>query len=170
MIRIVLTNEDYHALRRRVRTEGAAVRERVTMVGLAAEGWSVPRIARHLGCHEQTVRRYVQAFRDDGLAGLRPRPHPGRPRRITDTDLEAVEQLIDTTERTWTTPQLARWLVAERGVTVHHAHLRALLHRRGFRWKRTKDSVAHKRADPDHVAQAATTLTAFKKSGPGRTD
>ena len=170
MLRIELTDEEYHALRQRARAEGAVVRERVEMVGLAVAGWSVPRIAGHLGSHEQTVRRYIRAFRAVGLEGLRPRPRPGRPRRITDADLEAVEQVIDSTERSWTTPQLAHWLASERGVVVHHAHLRALLHRRGFRWKRTKASVAHKRVDPEHVEQAATTLAALKKSGPGGAD
>jgi hypothetical protein len=34
---------------------------------------------RHLGAHEQTVRRYVKAFLAAGFDALPDRPRPGRP-------------------------------------------------------------------------------------------
>lgn len=172
MLRITMTKDEHAALRHRAHAPGlrAEVRDRVEMVGLSVAGWSVPRIAQHLGCHEQTVRRYVKAFITTGFDGLQPRPHPGRPPRVTPADLDALTHHVDTTERTWTTPQLARWLETERGVRVHPSHLRALLHRRGFRWKRTKNSVAHKRSDPDLYQRAVAELATFKKSGPGGDD
>jgi transposase len=163
--RVSLNEEQRAELRRRAHGPGVrpSVRDRLEMVRLCDAGWSVPRIAQHLGSHEQTVRRYVKSYLANGFDGLSPRPHPGRPPRIQVADLEAVE--LDETDRTWTAPQLVAWLEAERGVSVCRDHLGRLLRRRGFRWKRTKQSVAHKRKDPKLFQIAEQELAALKKSG-----
>lgn len=167
MLRVVLSEEQHAELRRRAHEPGIrpAVRDRLEMVRLSAAGWSVPHIAQHLGAHEQTVRRYVKTYLAQGFAGLAPRPHPGRPPRVLVADLEAVERLLDETDRTWTAPQLVAWLEAERGVQLCRDHLGRLLRRRGFRWKRTKQSVAHKRRDPKLLQTAERELAALKKPG-----
>jgi len=150
MIRLQLTADQEQELARRLRQRGAAVPAiRLEMVRLASQGQRIPAIARDLGCHEQTARKFVKAFRDRGFAGLEDRPRPGRPRRLTDAHLTALEALLDGSIRSWTTPQLADWLVQEHGVPVHPDHLSQQLQRRGFAWKRTKRSVAHKRKDAD---------------------
>ncbi|MGW2370728.1 helix-turn-helix domain-containing protein [Streptomyces sp. NPDC001667] len=48
---------------------------------------------------------------------------------------------------TWTLPALAEWLRRERDVDLESSWLSVLLHRDGFRFKRTRDSLRHK-ADP----------------------
>ncbi|MFI5804427.1 winged helix-turn-helix domain-containing protein [Streptomyces sp. NPDC051561] len=48
---------------------------------------------------------------------------------------------------TWTAPALCDWLRAERGVEISADWQAELLHRDGFRSKRTRDSLRH-RADP----------------------
>jgi transposase len=167
MFRVVLSEGERVELRRRAHEPGVrpVVRDRLEMVQLSAAGWSVPHIAQHLGFHEQTVRRYVKTYLGQGFAGLAPRPHPGRPPRVRVADLEAVERLLDETDRTWTAPQLVAWLEAERGVQLSRDHLGRLLRRRGFRWKRTKQSVAHKRRDPKLFQTAERELAALKKPG-----
>ena len=46
---------------------------RAQFVLWSARGWSVPALAQVLGCCRRTVRRWLQAFRDAGLVGLRGR-------------------------------------------------------------------------------------------------
>lgn len=77
-IRLHLTDDQRVELRVRSRNRqtAAATRERLEMVRLADAGWTVPHIARHLGRHEQTVRKYVKAFLTDGFAALPNRPVP----------------------------------------------------------------------------------------------
>lgn len=165
MIHIALTATQRDELR--TRTHGAGItprtRDRLEMVRLADAGWSIPRIARHLGCHEQTVRKYVKAFLADGFDALPDRPRPGRPPTVTAAHLDALEALLDTGGRTWTTPQLVAWLEREHGVRVHPDHLSRLLHRRRFSWKRTVTSVAHKRRDVDAYDAKVTELDGLKK-------
>jgi transposase len=151
MIHLTLTEEQRRELDRRLRQQGATPVPplRLEMVRLAAEGWRIPKLARHLGCHEQTVRKFVKAFIAEGFAGLKDRPRPGAPRRLTEEHLTELETLIDQSDRTWTTPQLVAWLEQEHQVRVHPDYLSQVLHRRRFAWKRTKRSVAHKRKDPN---------------------
>lgn len=165
MIRVGLTPAQHEELRTRTRTPGIAprTRDRLEMVRLADAGWSVPRIARHLGAHEQTVRKYIKAFLADGFDALPDRPRPGRPPTITTAHLDALEARLDAGGRTWTPPQLGAWLDQEHGVRVHPDHLRRLLHARRFGWKRTVASVAHKRRDPAGYDAKVAELDELKK-------
>ena len=80
MYRITLTDDQLHELNRRAHQSGvaASTRDRLEMVRLSNAGWSVPRIARYLGQHEQTVRRWVRAFKTSGFDALLDKPHPDK--------------------------------------------------------------------------------------------
>jgi putative transposase len=164
MLRIDLSPAQRAELRARTRRAGvtARTRDRLEMLRLADAGWHVPQIARHLGYHEQTVRKYLKVFLTAGFDQLPDQPRPGRPARVSAAHLEGLEALLDGTARTWTVPQLAAWLATEHGVRVHPDHLRRLLHRRRFRWKRTKRSLHHKQ-DPVAYAAAAGELAAYRE-------
>lgn len=152
-LRIRLTEEQAAEWPRRW-TAQATLRERQRLQIVSASAWgtSVPKIAWQLGLHEQTVRRVVTRFRAQGFAGLANRPRPGRPPRLREDHLLAVEALLDaaaTQGQTWTAPRLATWLAETHQVRVNAEYLGARLRGRGFRWKRTKRSVRHKRLAPD---------------------
>ena len=161
--RVALTPEQRAELQRRARERvlAPALRDRLEMIRLSDLGWRVPRIAQCLDKHEQTVRKYVKAFLASGWAALPDRPRPGRPPTLTEPHLVAVERLLDEAaargERTWSAPQLARWLAEAHGVRVRPSYLAQRLRQRRFRWKRTKRTVQHK-ADPDRQAQAKADL------------
>lgn len=164
MYRLRLTDVQRAELRQRSREPGLTprTRERLEMLALADAGWNVPRIARHLAVHQQTVRKYVKAFLVGGFDRLTDRPRPGRPRRLTEAHLAALDHLLDTTERTWTVPHLVGWLEREQRIQVHPDYLRVVLKRRRFRWKRTKRSVGHK-GDPDRRAAATVDLARLRR-------
>ena len=127
------------------------------MVRLSDLGWSVPQVAQSLGKHEQTVRKYLKAFLTAGWDALPDRPRPGRPPTLSEAHLRAVAHLLDEAaargERTWSAPQLARWLEDAHGVRVRPQYLAERLRQRRFRWKRTQRTVQHK-ADPVRPEQA----------------
>ena len=140
------------------------MRDRLEMIRLSDLGWGVPQIAAYVGKHEQTVRKYVKAFLAGGWDALPDRPRPGRPPTLTEAHLLALERLLDEAarqgERTWSAPQLARWLEAQHGVRVRPKYLGERLAARRFRWRRTKRTVQHK-ADPVRQAQAHADLAAL---------
>jgi transposase len=170
IIRLELSAEQRDELDRRLRARTTERRayERLRIVQAVGDGATIPRAARALGLHEQTVRKFVQRFLAEGFAGLADRPRAGRPPVLTEADLAAVEARLDeaarTGGRTWTLPQLAAWLAETRGVTVTPGHLGERLKQRGFRWKRTKRSTAHKHADPDRQEDAAADLALLRFS------
>jgi transposase len=126
---------------------------RLEMVRHAALSTSIPAAAAGLGVHPQTVRRHVKAFLVGGVAALADEPRSGRPPKLTEAVLAALEGRLDADAvsgaRTWTLPQLAAWLAEERGVVVNPTYLGEVLKRRDYRRKRTKRSSRHKQTDAD---------------------
>jgi transposase len=120
-------------------------RFRLEMLRLADAGLSAPAIGHHLQCREETVRRWLQRFLEEGFSGLEDRPRPGRPQRVTAEHLQALEDLLDASPKGWSAPQLAQWLQERFGLEVTPDHLSDLLQRRGFRWKRSKRWVGYHR-------------------------
>jgi len=171
-LRIALSPAERAELERRLRarTTERRVHDRLAMVRAVADGATVPQAARALGCHPQTVRQAVKRFLAEGFAGLADRPRPGRPPRLSEADLAALEARLDADAaggaRTWTLPQLAGWLAEERGVTLSPDRLGAVLKRRDFRWKRTKRATAHKQGDGLRQAQAAADLALWRFGRP----
>ena len=171
IIRVELSADQRAELDRRLRARTTERREfeRLRIVRAVGDGATVPRAARALGLHEQTVRKAVKRFLAEGFAGLADRPRPGRPPTLTEADLAAAEARLDADARsgarTWTLPQLAAWLAEERGVTATPAHLGERLKRRDFRWKPTKRSTAHKQPDPARQEDAAADLALLRSCG-----
>lgn len=166
MYRIKLSVEQHHELRTRTRQAGLApsTRDRLEMVRLSDAGWSVPRIARHLGQHEQTVRAWIKAFLRGGCAALPNKPRGGKQSALTAPLLEAVRAEVGRGTRTWTAAQLADWVAAEHGVRLSADRLRLHLRRARISWQRTSRTLRHKQ-DPDEVAAREAVLTDLAKKG-----
>ena len=56
----------------------------------AAEGECNHEIAQRLGCHPVTVGKWRRRFAEERLDGLCDEPRPGRPRTVTDAQVERV--------------------------------------------------------------------------------
>ena len=166
MYRITLTDEQRQELRTRTRRAGLApsTRDRLEMVRLADAGWRVPRIARHLGQHEQTVRAWIKAFLAGGFDALPNKPRGGKASALTASMLEGVRAEVAAGTRTWTAAQLADWIAARHGVRLSADRLRRHLRRAKISWQRTSRTLRHKQ-DPDEVAARAAVLTGLAKKG-----
>jgi transposase len=111
---IVLDPEEREVLERWVRrpktSQALAFRCRIVLA--AAEGATSTEIALQLGCNPSTVGRWRGRFATRGLDGLHDEPRPGKPRSISDADVERVivktleEQPLDATH--WSTRSLAQ--------------------------------------------------------------
>jgi transposase len=166
MYRITLTDEQRRELRARTRQAGLApsTRDRLEMVRLSDAGWSVPKIARHLGQHEQTVRTWIKAFRDGGFAALPNKPRGGKESALTAAMLESVRAEVARGTRTWTAAQLADWVAEHHGLRLSADRVRIHLRRAKISWQRTSRTLRHKQ-DPAEVAERAAVLTDLAKRG-----
>src|SRR5438034_1168729 len=125
-----------------------SVRVRRAMIIMAsASGTLVPAIARLVAADEDTVRDVIHAFNAKGLAALDPRWAGGRPRLISDEDIEVIvaaartrpEKLGQPFTR-WSLRKLADYLARRPGrpVRIGRERLRQILHERGISFQRTR--------------------------------
>src|SRR5580693_3113532 len=156
-----LTDQEGQRLQQIVRRgKHGSVRVRRAMIIMAsASGTLVPAIARLVAADEDTVRDVIHAFNQKGLAALDPRWAGGRPRLISDEDIEVIvtaartrpEKLGQPFTR-WSLRKLADYLASgSRPAAIGRERLRQILHARGISFQRTrtwKDS-----ADPDRDAK-----------------
>src|SRR6058998_4341439 len=64
--------------------------ERARIVALSWDGLAVAEIAAEVGCHQNTVRRWLHRFNAAGLDRLGDRPGAGRRRRITEAERSRI--------------------------------------------------------------------------------
>lgn len=162
MLYVQLTSEgrDEVTSLRRDPSLSPSERDRVEMVLLSEQGWSVPQIGSHLGYCLATVRRLFKQFNEEGVGALRHKP-PGPPKDTVRT--QAVQTALTTLlslERTWNATQLAHAL-KEQGIHLSARQVRRYL--QGIAsWRRTLRTLKHKQ-DPEKLVHAQKTLATLKK-------
>src|SRR4051794_15523087 len=106
--------------RRRTSAQALALRSRIVL--LAADGLRNTEIAAELGIHRNVAGKWRSRFLEHRLDGLTDEPRPGRPRTVTDAQVEQV--IVKTLETTpkdathWSTRSMA----AEVGLTQSAVH------------------------------------------------
>jgi transposase len=140
--------------------------ERAQIVALSWDGLGVAAIAAQVGCHENTVRRWLHRFNAAGIDGLGDRPGAGRKRRITEAERSAIIALARSeppgrllrdgagelsAEREdgpaqWTLNTLAQ-VARGAGIQVGRSQVRRILLAEKVRWRRTRSWAAS--TDPE---------------------
>lgn len=96
-------------------------------------------VVRRFGVARSTASKWQQMYREGGLEAMRSRRASGRPRRLSD---EQVEQLADEllkgpeahgyTTNLWTLPRIAQVIRKLFGVRYHAGHVWRLMRRMGW--------------------------------------
>jgi transposase len=154
-----LTDQEGQRLTQIVRRgKHGSIRVRRAMIIMAsASGTPAPAIARLVAADEDTVRDVIHAFNAKGLAALDPQWAGGRPRLISDADIEVIITAAMTRPEKlglpfthWSVRKLAAHL-SSRGVMVSRERLRQLLRGHGISFQRTR--TWKESADPDKEAK-----------------
>ena len=144
-----LTDEEGRRLQQIVRRgKHGSIRVRRAMIIMASSsGTPVPAIARLTAADEDTVRDVIHAFNQKGLAALDPQWAGGRPRLISDSDVDFIVAAATTRPEKlglpfthWSLRKLAAHLACQsvRPVRIGRERLRQLLHARGISFQRTR--------------------------------
>jgi transposase len=126
---------------------------RLLAIANALDGLSRAAAARLAGMERQARRDAVVRYNGEGLAGLRDRPKPGRPQRLSAGERAALAAHVfrdPDSERdgvsAWTRADLCRWLEERFGKRFHPSSLSRVLRR--LELSRRKTRPVHPRADP----------------------
>ncbi|MGP7998475.1 MAG: IS630 family transposase [Streptosporangiaceae bacterium] len=157
-----LTDQEGQRLQQIVRRgKHGSVRVRRAMIIMAsASGTPVTAIARLVAADEDTVRDVIHLFNQKGLAALDPRWAGGRPRLISDEDVDFIVAAATTRPEKlgqpftrWSLRKLVTYLARNpaRIVVIGRERLRQILHARGISFQRTR--TWKESADPDKDAK-----------------
>lgn len=143
-------------------------------VALLGKGLGVREVARQIRCSPTSVSRWQAEVRTRGPDGLRPKPAPGRPPRITPRQRATLLNLLlkgaiahGFSTDLWTLPRVAEVVARTFGVRYHPAHVWKILHGAGWscqkpeRRARERDEAAIQRWRTDRWPH-------IKKRSPGR--
>jgi transposase len=129
--------------RRRSSAQALALRSRIVLA--AAEGLNNTEIAQRLGVHRPMVRKWRSRFAEHRLDGLTDEPRPGRPRTVTDAQVEeVVVKTLESTPRDathWSTRSMASEVGLTQSAVLRIWQAFGLQPHRQDRWKLSKDPL-----------------------------
>ena len=156
-----ISDDERQALKEGLRSSDAFVLRRCQILLASSRSERAPRIARALGCNDQTVRNAIRAFEEGGLEGALGKGS-SRPRTVHAAfdagRAERLRELLHRSPREFAKPtslwtlSLAAEVSFEEGLTegrVTGETVRATLARLGVRWLRAKRWITS--PDPEYA-------------------
>ena len=130
-------------VRRRTSAQALALRSRIVLA--AAEGLTNLQIAERVGVSRPTVTKWRNRFAEHRLDGLTDEPRPGRPRTITDEQVEeVVVRALETTPKDathWSTRSMAKEVGLTQNAVLRIWHAYGLQPHRQETFKLSKDPL-----------------------------
>ena len=123
---------------------------RLKVIDLSAQGYSVPDLAGMLDISAGTIRRYIHAYNEAGLAGLQASYGQGKPPALTWSKAQWLDllaqapaslPLLDTADQNWNQAMLRHYLERYHQIQVTQTTISKTLRRVGIRWRRAKRRV-----------------------------
>jgi transposase len=165
-----LSDTEWEALDKlRFSTVEAAVFRNATIILMSAVGRSKASIAGDLGISVGTVDNIRKAYRQTGVAGLRPGKPPGARSRATPEYRAALRTALQTPPgelgygfSVWSLARLNAHVKKLTHVSFSEDQMGRIVHAEGFSFQRPKHTLKGKR-DEAAYERAAAQLKSFKK-------
>lgn len=137
-------------LRREIRrSQESRYYHRLHGVLLVAQGMTCPEVARLLGDAPRTVEYWVRVFEEENLTGLREGERSGRPRRLSEKQLQQVNaalrqmpQELGLGANLWDGKTLADWIERRYGIRLGVRQCQRLSQQLGFRLRKPRPAIA----------------------------
>ena len=159
MLRLKLNDTEKTDLQLQARRAVGRVSERIHFVLLSAQGYSPSEIGDLMGYNVASIRTWLTAYRDGGVAALDDAPRSGRPRKdkhiddVVETQVGQPPTVFGYLQAIWTVAMLTQHLTRF-GIHVSASTVRRALNRIRFSWHRPKFSPA-RRPDPQRATKMA---------------
>ena len=143
---------------------------RAQAIRLNVMGYTIPQISEILGCNQQSIHNWFNAFEQDGFAGLYDKPRNGRPVVATADYRARLVKAIKTNPKNmgypftvWTITRIRAHMAKEMRILLSESRVRQIMKEEGLVFKRPKHTLAQKR-DKDGFAAVRDLLEQVKKS------
>ncbi|MCE9566801.1 MAG: helix-turn-helix domain-containing protein [Planctomycetes bacterium] len=169
MIRVQLPPSEAECLDALFRsTDDHKLRYRLQIVLMAHRGRARQNIATDLGVHRKTVTRWINAYCDEGIDGLRPKKSKGKPGKISKALADEIKKwVIDGPAKqgldraNWTHEELADHLLKTQGIRTSRSAVQRFCSKIDIRLYRP--TYRHERGDPVKQAKAKEELAELGK-------
>lgn len=118
-------------------------RRRRKAMELLDQGLSLNEAARRVGANPSSVMRWRDARNKSGEDGLKPKPAPGRPPKLTPSQKKRLVKMLlkgamahGYRTELWTTARIAKLINQRFGVTYHRDHVGRLLSSLGWSYQK----------------------------------
>ena len=132
------------------RSDEARYDHRLHAVLLVAQGKSCRSVAADLGDSARIVQYWVNQFEKCGFAGLQEQERPGRPKSITEKDLQLISTILRKSPRecgmvtnVWDGKTLSAWIKRELKVSIGVRQCQRMFRQLGFRLRKPRPMIAH---------------------------
>jgi transposase len=126
------------------------VRQRATVIRMLHQKYRAETIAQQQMVSLATIYNWHKLWRSKGIDGLANLPRKGRPPKADDAYCQKLEEMIDKEPSEygykfaiWTSDRLRQHLEKETGILLSESRFRALLKKKGYRYRRPKYDLGH---------------------------
>jgi transposase len=147
----------------------AEVRHRATVIRLLHLGYQPEVVAEQQMVSIPTIYNWHKHWRKDGLDGLANKPRKGRKPKANEAYCVKLEEMLAKEPSDygyrfaiWTSDRLRAHLETETGILLSESRFRALMKKKGYRYKRPKHDLSHLQ-DPVAKKQTEDVLEELKK-------
>ena len=128
----------------------AEVRQRATVIRLLHLGHKPEAVAEQQMVSVPTIYNWHKLWREQGIEGLANKKKTGRPSKATEAYCQKLEEILEKEPldygyrfAIWTSDRLRAHLEKETGILLSESRFRALLKKRGYRYRRPKHDLRH---------------------------
>jgi transposase len=150
------------------RGPGHRVRRRANAVRLSLLDYTVPQITEVLGCNQQSVHNWFDAFESGGADALFDKPRSGRPPKATRDYRARLVEIIKTSPpefgypfTVWSVVRLRAHMAREMDILLGDGRVRQIMKEEGLVSKRPKHALKE-RHDPKAFAAVKRHLDELK--------
>ncbi|OAD22450.1 transposase, partial [Candidatus Thiomargarita nelsonii] len=141
-------------------SEQPKIRQRSHAILLSSKGFSIDKMAHLEDVGRDAVSRWLDSWDESGFEGLKDKPRPGGPCKLTPAEKQLVIDLAKETPRSISSIQAQ--LLEKTGKRVSDSTLKRILKAAGQRWKRIRKSVKGKR-NPEEFETASKEIEKLKE-------
>jgi transposase len=165
-----LTSEELAEIEKAIKQDKRSeVRQRATAIRLLHMKYRPETVAEQQMVSLPTIYNWHRLWREQGIDGLANRPRKGRPPKADDGYCLKLEEVIEKEPSAygyrfaiWTSDRLRQHLEKETGLLLSDSRFRALMKKKGYRYRRPKYDLSHLQ-DKKAKKQAEKLLEEMKK-------